>query len=1419
MGGRTIKNPIDKIANIQLQTSAYGEGLPLQYGTNRMSGNLIWYGNFKAIPQTTKTKAGKGLGKVTSQNKTYTYEAAVMMALCEGPIDGIGTVWKGKDQSNLATLNLTLFAGNSGQAAWSFITSYSVSGNWANEALWGYSVAVVNPETQELTYETPAFVNQVLGYDTTAYLASSAYDLGDQAAIPNHGFEVRGKLIYSDTIPDANPKDIVADFLTSTQYGAGLVVGQLDDHTTFSQYCIAMGIFISPLVKERKSAAEYLQDWLDGCNTDALWSDGKLKLLPRADAAVTGNGETFTPNMTPVYDLDEHGFTPDLDGGPVRLLRKTPADAYNRIQIKFSNRANAYNEEPATAEDQDAIERYGLRPAPILSMPWITDAAIAKIIAQILLQRSLYQRNEYEFGLIGSYALLEPGDLVTLTDEAEGLDRELVRLLSIEEEGEGFSCTAESIPVGTANAALYTPDNSLRFMQNFNRPPLGDAAAPFIFELPSDVTSGLAVGIATGASPGDTLYGGCNVWVSLDDENYQQVGSINGSSRYGTLRSSVTSASTTFPVQMTSGGQLTSVGISDAQNGGTLIAIDEEYFSYQTSTLVGADQYDLTNLYRGLHETTLADHAFGANWARVDDAICVIDGLDLSMIGDRIYIKLTAFNAYEGGEQDLADVTAYEYVITGYMQILSRLSQPFFQSTPPGASESVPGQSWYDTDDGYRHYRRVTGSGFLVDENGDFIYLCDNPIEAAWTLAADQSLYEAILASTQAIDRLDDLDDDGIITIVEKNSVLIPDSAVLETQWQDLDARAAVEGITTERTAAANARTAWLALRNSLTPSWNDISQNTPVTRIDYDLVLHDYRDSLSVLAIEVSRAQAGGVGPQGPPGPSGLNNATIYLYKRSATPPAVPSTLSTYTFATALLTGHDNGWTQTVPVPDGNPLYITAATASSSATTDTIATGEWATPVIHVQDGVAGINSATVYIFQRAATVPAVPSVNLTYTFATALLSGGSLGSWTQTVPAHDGNPLWVTTATALSTSATDIIPTTEWASAQVMAEDGATGPTGPDGPTGPAGLNTARVFIYQRAASAPTLPSATTTYTFATAGLTGLDNGWGTAVPTADGNPLYAAVASAAATTATDTIGSGEWAGPLIFSQDGSAGTKTATIYLFKRAASVPAVPSTTSTYTFATAILTGHDNGWTQGVPTTDGNPLWITIATALGTGATDSIPTGEWAVSTVMAEDGATGPTGPTGGTGNKQVMVFQRASSLPATPTGNGTPSGWSLSIPADDGNPVYMSGSEQTSADVLVGTWRTPILYQAVAPSGASGHTNILTSQSATSTAHTRGLDNGASLDIYATIRVEDLLGNMTQNIKIAYREGGSGGGYTDLGAQGSDSGSVGDDVVAEAIETLTNSSGFPKVYEIVAITSKTGSTGTVIPASSFIRI
>ncbi len=273
--------------------------------------------------------------------------------------------------------------------------------------------------------------------------------------------------------------------------------------------------------------------------------------------------------------------------------------------------------------------------------------------------------------------------------------------------------------------------------------------------------------------------------------------------------------------------------------------------------------------------------------------------------------------------------------------------------------------------------------------------------------------------------------------------------------------------------------------------------------------------------------------------------------------------------------------------------------------------------------------------------------------------------------------------------------------------------------GVTGGVGATNSLVQLFKRSATTPALPSATVTYTYANGTFSGLTNGWSGTPPSSDGDPLWVIGAVAHSTGPDDTIAAGEWSTPEIEARDGEDGLpgySRAPLRLWQRAASAPATPSSTSTYTFATDALTGFNNGWSATIPANDGNPLWVTTAAAIAPAdqPTDTIAGGEWAAAQKEAENGASGVPG----FNNFSVPIYQRSSSgAPALPTAtatwtfstrsiSGLNNGWSQFVPGGTGT-LYVSAavaSSQTDIDTIAsGEWAAAQVWAAPGADGSHG--------------------------------------------------------------------------------------------------------------------
>ena len=459
MGGKSTSTTSPKLNGLQVQSSTLGLAISLGWGRGRMKCNLIWYNAFTAIPHTTKTSAGKGLGG-GSKNTTYTYTASIILGICEGGasgIRGIRTIYK--DSAVLTTLSAA---------------GLSLATGAPTQPVWGY-----------LTSKFPA---QAINYSGIAYVYAQDYDLADSATLSNHSFEIDFATQLGGSICDADPKDIITDFLTNASYGVPMWgSGLIGDLADYSLYCRANNLLLSPVLESQSSAASILEEWLTATNAAVYWSEGVLKIRPYGDAAATGNSVTWAPNLTPVYDLTEDDLVVDDSGNAVSIEIVDQSDAYNIVQFEFLDRSQQYNVGIATAQDLDNIVTFGRRKQDPTTVHCICDADIARKAVQLYAQRVLYTREKYAFKLPWNFALLEPTDLVTLTTATDSLqlDRVLVRIIEIGEDADGLlAITAEGVPIGIASAALYASHSGLDgYKANTDIAP-GPVSAPWLFIAP-----------------------------------------------------------------------------------------------------------------------------------------------------------------------------------------------------------------------------------------------------------------------------------------------------------------------------------------------------------------------------------------------------------------------------------------------------------------------------------------------------------------------------------------------------------------------------------------------------------------------------------------------------------------------------------------------------------------------------------------------------------------------------------------------------------------------------------------------------------------------------------------------------------------------------------------------------------------------
>ncbi len=166
-GGGSQPTTTPDYTGLQIQTAVNTLPIPIVWGESRLAPNIVWYNNFQTYESSGGGKGSGGKGGLFSggggSSVSYTYSAAIIMALCEGPIAGINQIWKNQSVYTLSELGLSLFTGTTPQSEWSYIAT--------------------------------AYPSQALAYQGTAYLCAPNYSLGDSATLDNHNFEVQGFLL------------------------------------------------------------------------------------------------------------------------------------------------------------------------------------------------------------------------------------------------------------------------------------------------------------------------------------------------------------------------------------------------------------------------------------------------------------------------------------------------------------------------------------------------------------------------------------------------------------------------------------------------------------------------------------------------------------------------------------------------------------------------------------------------------------------------------------------------------------------------------------------------------------------------------------------------------------------------------------------------------------------------------------------------------------------------------------------------------------------------------------------------------------------------------------------------------------------------------------------------------------------------
>ena len=109
-GSDAVETP--RLDRLQVTGAGEGAAIPRLWGRVRVGGQIIWASDFQEIPGRSRRTKG-GLGPRVTEDSRYTVSLAV--ALCEGPITGLGRIWANGTEVAQTDLTLRLYKGDDDQ--------------------------------------------------------------------------------------------------------------------------------------------------------------------------------------------------------------------------------------------------------------------------------------------------------------------------------------------------------------------------------------------------------------------------------------------------------------------------------------------------------------------------------------------------------------------------------------------------------------------------------------------------------------------------------------------------------------------------------------------------------------------------------------------------------------------------------------------------------------------------------------------------------------------------------------------------------------------------------------------------------------------------------------------------------------------------------------------------------------------------------------------------------------------------------------------------------------------------------------------------------------------------------------------------------------------------------------------------------
>lgn len=572
----TIEQQGPRLSDMKISTSAYGETIPLVYGTVRTAGNLIWSTDLVEHEERHENSTGgggKGGGGGSSGTTVvtieYWYSASFAVAACFGPIAGFNKIWfDNKIVYNVSPDADSDTRSRSLEFASKYLTFYLGTANQgANATMQAVNGASTTPNYRNIAY--------VMFQDVDLRTWGNRLPTINVEVVQNGHMD--GGVLYPDDVS-------LASIITDITIRSGLSTSDIET-TELSDYVTGFTIGADSY---KNGIVSLSKAFMFTCRN----TNGKLAFIPWKRPSVS--------LAIPESDL---GYDSGEAAEQIRGTIKPETTLPRSIQLEYID---------SSRDDQVGVQRsrrhFGKAKSDIvLRVPVVLSAQQAARAADNALYSLWMDRTTFKFSLPPKYLLAEPGDVATVaargfTHTLQFIQIEIGANLGIRAVAKTY---ASSVFGSQRSGTAGEYDNSLTQM------PLPGSTTAVCLNLPAQNESQDNLGFFVGASGENESWKGCTVYQSLDSgATYTPLDTIPMYSIIGECDTILPDASTTTRWDTTSTvdvtlvkGELTSISDEEVLLGGNLISIGGELIQFAIATLIGSKKYRLSRLLRGRRGT------------------------------------------------------------------------------------------------------------------------------------------------------------------------------------------------------------------------------------------------------------------------------------------------------------------------------------------------------------------------------------------------------------------------------------------------------------------------------------------------------------------------------------------------------------------------------------------------------------------------------------------------------------------------------------------------------------------------------------------------------------------------------------------------------------------------------------------------